>query len=491
MKQRSGFPKSIPYIIANEAAERFSFYGMKAVLTTFLAAQFFNPMRKPELEELARARASEETHFFITLAYFTPVLGGLIADWFLGKYRTILYISLFYCVGHACLALFEDNYSLFMTGLVLIALGAGGIKPCVSANMGDQFDHTNQHLLPRAFSMFYFSINFGAFFSTLLTPWLMKHYGPSMAFGVPGLLMALATFIFWLGRKQYVKVPPTGYRRANFVAINLYALSKIGKKRKGASLLDMAADQFSQESIEGVKAVWRVLGVFAFIPVYWALWDQSGAEWVLQASHRYMDLHFAGIDWLPEQVQAINPILILLFIPLVDMIVYPWIEKCGVRVTPLRKIGAGFVLMIFTFVVITCIQMRLDRGIVTSIGWQLLAYVLLTASEVMVSVTGLEFAYTQAPPSMKSTIMAFWFLTVSMGNYIVSLINKNIAGGGFFAQFSGASYYGLFTVIITVVTIIYFLMSYRFLVRSYLLSDEDKNAQATLPYATNNTHTTS
>jgi POT family proton-dependent oligopeptide transporter len=473
MAEKTGFPKSIPYIIVNEAAERFSFYGMKAILTTFLVSQFFNPTGDPALNDVAKARASEETHFFITLAYFTPVLGGLVADWFLGKYRTILYISLFYCVGHACLAIFENNLNMFMFGLILIAIGAGGIKPCVSANMGDQFDHTNEHLISKAFSMFYFSINFGAFFSTLLTPWLMKNFGPSVAFGVPGLLMAFATLVFWLGRKKYVKVPPSGYKKENFVAINLYALSKILKRKKGEGFLDAAADKFSAQSIDGVKAVWRALAVFAFIPVYWALWDQSGAEWVLQASDKNMDLYFAGITWLPEQVQAINPILILLFIPIFDLVLYPAIEKTGISLTPLRKIGTGFVLMILTFILIAYIQTRLDREITTNIAWQLLAYVILTASEVMVSVTGLEFAYTQAPKSMKSTIMAFWFLTVSAGNYAVSLINKNISSGGFFAQFTGADYYWMFTGIITITTIIYFILSRNFTLKSYLPSDNE------------------
>jgi proton-dependent oligopeptide transporter, POT family len=474
MSQKPQFPRSIPYIIGNEAAERFSFYGMKAILTTFLVSQFFNPTGDPALGDVARARANEETHFFITMAYFTPVLGGLLADWFLGKYRTILYISLFYCLGHACLAMFENNLNGFMFGLMLIAIGAGGIKPCVSANVGDQFDKSNESLITKAFSLFYFSINLGAFFSTLLTPMLMQWYGPKVAFGIPGILMGIATFVFWLGRNKYVKVPPSGYKKENFLAINFYALTKIGKTLTGQGILDAAADKYPAKSIDGVKAVWRVLSVFAFIPIFWAMYDQNGSEWVLQATHEKMDKNFLGITWLAEQVQAINPILILTFIPLFSWVIYPSIEKLGIKVTALRKIGAGLLLTAMSFAIIAYIQFRLDSGITTNIAWQLSAYFVLTAAEVLISITGLEYAYTQAPPTMKSTIMAFYMLTVSLGNYFVSLINKNMAAGGFLSHLHGTNYYLFFISIISVFTLIYFFASRRIVEKSYLPSEMEQ-----------------
>src|SRR3954471_17761471 len=128
------YPKSIFYIIGNEAAERFSFYGMRSILATFLVAQFFNPTNNPALQTVAEARSNQSTHFFVTLAYTLPFVGAIVADWFTGKYKIILYISIVYCFGHLCLAVFDDNLSGFTTGLVLIAIGAGGIKSCVSAN---------------------------------------------------------------------------------------------------------------------------------------------------------------------------------------------------------------------------------------------------------------------------------------------------------------------------------------------------------------------
>src|SRR5689334_6926592 len=118
-------PSQIPFIIGTEACERFSFYGMRNILTRFLAVYLFVSLGKKEAE----AEAKEIFHVFAMGVYFFPLLGGWIADRFLGKYRTIFWLSLLYCAGHACLAVFESNKTGFFTGLFLIALGSGGIKP--------------------------------------------------------------------------------------------------------------------------------------------------------------------------------------------------------------------------------------------------------------------------------------------------------------------------------------------------------------------------
>jgi POT family proton-dependent oligopeptide transporter len=406
------------------------------------------------------------------------ILGGLLADGYLGKYRTIFWLSLVYVAGDACLALFNTNYELFMLGLLLITLGAGGIKPCVSANVGDQFGKSNQHLITKMFGWFYFAINAGSMLSTVLTPVIKNHFGPFWAFGVPGMLMFFATFIFWLGRKKYVRVPPKPFTRVNFINISFYALFHSGQKKKGESLLDVAKNSFPEKAVEDIKSVWRVLAVFAFIPVYWALYDQNGSEWVLQAQTiasyggTKMNLGFTSINWLPEQIQVINPVLILVFIPLFSYIIYPGIEKLGIKVTSLRKIGAGFVLTAVTFIFIAILQARIDAGLHPGIGLQILAYVTITASEILVSITGLEYAYSQAPPSMKSTIMSFWLMTVFVGDFVVSLINANIASKGFMSRFTGQNFYWFFFGVVCVTTIIYFLVSGKFKETSYLVADE-------------------
>src|SRR2546422_10964968 len=123
----------------------------------------------------------------------------------LDKSRHILFLYIVYCFGPHAFALGHTRLRLTL-GLGLIALGAGGIKPCVSANVGDQFGASNQHLLTRVFSWFYFSINFGSAFSTILIPELLQRCGPALAFGTPGIFMFIATVVFWLGRKRFVHI---------------------------------------------------------------------------------------------------------------------------------------------------------------------------------------------------------------------------------------------------------------------------------------------
>jgi POT family proton-dependent oligopeptide transporter len=454
------FPRAIRFIMWNEAAERFTFYGMKAILTTFLVTHFFNPQALPGLQDAAKAKANEQTHLFITLAYAASIIGAFAADWFIGKYRTVLYLSLVYVAGIVCQTLFSDDYSLFMCGVYLIALGSGGIKPCVSANVGDQFTEENRHLLPKAFSLFYFCINCGSFCSTLLIPLVYVHYGPALAFGIPGVLMSLAIIVFAAGRRTYIKIPPRGFPRENFIRINAYALLGWMRGRKGKRpLLDIAKDQFSAEAVDGIRSVWRILAVFAFIPVFWALYDQNSSEWVLQATQ--LDLDLFGYTLLPQQVQAINPVLILVFIPLFGVWLFPRLEAKGIVIRPLYRIGAGLLFTLAAFLVIYRLQLWIDAGQRPWVGWQLLAYLILTIGEVLVNLTGLQYAYDQAPQKMKSTIMAFWMLTVAVGNYFVSLVNGNIAAGGFLSHLHGASYYLFFSAIMAVTCLLYFLVVRR------------------------------
>jgi POT family proton-dependent oligopeptide transporter len=393
------------------------------------------------------------------------------------------------------LALSTGNEGLFTTALMLIAIGAGGIKPCVSANVGDQFDESNAHLLPKAFGAFYASINAGSLLSILLIPYLKSHYGAAVAFGVPAIAMIIAIAFFYMGRDQYRRVPPKGdgnkavilatalgsllisyiwldkmlhlgvgpvlglfAKPGNFVGINLYAAMNGG--------FAAAEKEYGVESVDGIKSVWRVMSVFGFIPIFWALWDQSQSEWVVQASK--MDLNFLGIKWEAEQISFVNAGFILAFIPLFTMIVYPGLEKAGIKVTPLRKIGAGFVLASISFVMISIIQQWIDAGQTPNIGWQILAFVVLTAAEVLVSITGLEYAYTQSPPSMKSTIMACWLLMVTLGNVLVSVIQNNIKSKGFFAQFQGAGFFWLFTGICAVTAVLFMIISPRLQEKKYI-----------------------
>lgn len=507
-------PPGIPFIIGNEAAERFSFYGMKTILAVFMTQYMLSATGTPNY--MTDTEAREWVAWFVASAYFFPVLGALLADALLGKYLTIMILSMVYCLGHAALACIDlppaalqatlDPRGWLVAGLFLIAFGSGGIKPCVSAHVGDQFCRRNGHLMSRVFGWFYFSINFGSFFSTLLTPWLLKTHGPGWAFGVPGILMAIATFVFWLGRKRYAHLPPQGF----------------------AFLREAAAP-------EGRSAILRLVMVYAFVAVFWSLYDQTGSAWVLQAGQ--MDCNFLGIDWLESQVQAVNPLLILIYVPLFAYVIYPMMGKV-IKLTPLRKIGMGFVLTVVAFAISAHAQRLIDDeqavyratiapivaaegidltktaealramernapaaaldalrttaagserdgkiadtlalgGIAISkdgsrleaqwpsIAWQLLAYLVLTAAEVMVSITGLEFSYTQAPASMKSIVMSLWLLAVSAGNVLTALVNRFTQDADGNSTLTGASYYWFFTALMLAATLVFMVISrfYRY-----------------------------
>lgn len=449
------FPPQVRFIIGNEACERYSFYGMKGILVGYMTGE----MLKGGLGQSADT-ATKWFHLFVMLNYFTPLLGAWISDKFWGRYRTILWISLLYCVGHGVLAVADVLYPavqppapiveltetakksweaanavatqgriwMLGLGLTLIAVGAGGIKPCVSAFMGDQFVDGSTRLYERAYAAFYFSINFGSFFSFLTIPWVKDHWGYSWAFGIPGILMGVATLIFYLGSSKYRKVPPARETRsAGFFAV-LFEAFRNRQPGRGFWEGAMSGARFSPGEVKAAASVAPVLMVFAFIPPFWAMFDQHSSTWIVQADKMVpfeVVVPFLGWKYLigGEQMQSLNPLLILLLIPLMTLVVYPAFGRMT-KVTPLRRIGVGMFVAGFSYVVVAWIQQRIGAGEKLSVLWQAIPYVILTTAEVLVSTTGLEFAYTQAAKSMKSTIMSFWLLTVAVGNFLVAMITK-------------------------------------------------------------------
>lgn len=430
-------PPGIKYIVGNEAAERFNFYGMRAILVVYMTKYLMD--RSGNLAPMSDNEASAAYHWFLFANYFFPMLGAVVADAFWGKYRTIFWISLVYCLGSVVLAIDHTRLGLTL-GLTLIAIGSGGIKPCVSSNVGDQFGAANQHLLSKAFGWFYFSINFGSFFSILLIPVLLEKYGPFPAFGVPAVLMLLATFIFWKGRYKFAHIPPTG--TAYFKQV------------------------FNRE---GLLALGRLSTIFVFIAIFWSLWDQSGGEWVLQAEK--MNLRFMGINWLASQIQAVNAIMVLAFIPLFQYVIYPLVGRVF-PLTPLRKIGLGLIVAGLAFMVSAWIETQIAAGLKPSIGWQLPAYALLTAAEIMVSITGLEFAYTQAPRHMKAMVQALYLLSISAGNAFTALVHVFIENPDGTVKLHGASYYLFFSALSIGCVAVYVFVAKAYKERSYLQGDQ-------------------
>jgi POT family proton-dependent oligopeptide transporter len=372
-----------------------------------------------------------------------------------------------YCFGHFALAVNDTRIGL-MVGLGLIALGAGGIKPCVSANVGDQFGPSNQHLLSKIFSWFYFSINCGAAFSTLICPWLLDPFtatpwmveklpagfvhflewchGPRFAFGLPGIAMVIATIIFWLGRNKTVHRPPSG--------------------------VGQFFSQFS--NAESLKSLGNILILVPFAAMFWALWQQNFSSWVDQADK--MDRHMFGINWLTAQIQTVNPLFVLVMLPFTSYVLYPAVDKI-VKVTPLRKFGAGLFMIIFSFLIVAWIQTRIDAGEKPHIIWQILAFLVLTLGEVLVSVTHLEFAYTQAPRTMKSLVMFTYLGSVALGNKFTALVDHFIQNPDGTVKLAGAAYFFFFVKVMTVTAILWCVVSPFYRGKTYT-DDEGQAAPA-------------
>jgi POT family proton-dependent oligopeptide transporter len=464
------WPPGVPYIIGNEAAERFSYYGMNSILTIFMTKYLTDKMGN--LSVMQPAAAEAWYHTFVVVLYFLPLLGAVLADAFFGKFKVVLWLSIVYCLGHGTLALMGSSVAtavepryLLLLGLVMIAMGAGGIKPCVSTNVGDQFGETNKHLLPKLFNWFYFTINAGSAASTLIIPWLLEPYkaspefvanwpgvaaflesprlhSPDIAFGLPGVFMVFATIFFWLGRKKFVHIPPVGGRR-------------------------YAAEIFNKET---AKIIGNILIPVPFVAMFWALWQQNFSSWIIQAES--MDRHLFGIDWLSSQIQTVNPIFILIMLPLFSYVVYPLVEKV-VPLTPLRKMGAGLFVTAASFLLVAIIQKWIDDGGKPNIIWQVWAFVILTAGETLVSPTHLEFSYTQGPVKMKSLIMCTYLIAISSGNAFTALVNWFIQNPDGSVKLQGASYFMFFVWVMLGTAVLFAIITPFYKGRTYLQDQTD------------------
>jgi POT family proton-dependent oligopeptide transporter len=469
------WPPQIKFIVGNEACERFSYYGIRSILALYISQVLFKYQPAGE----AKDRATEIIHLFIFANYFTPLLGAWVSDKLWGRYNTIFYVSLIYCLGNLFLAVGVGSVWGLYLGLGFIALGSGGIKPCVSAFCGDQFKPDQAALLQKAYGLFYWSINFGSFFSFLVIPWLKDQWGYRVAFGVPGLLMLVATLIFWLGRKEYLRIPPSRETKsAGFVKVTSFALKNFGRRKAGQGFWDVARERFNEREVDAAQSVGPILAVFAPICIFWALFDQTSSTWVMQGN-KMLAVKIAGsFEIGAEQMQSMNPAFVMILVPL-TLWIYPRFEKLfRVRVSPLRRMGTGMILAAISYVIVGGLQTRVDAGAQLSVLWQTLPYFLLTLAEVLISTTGLEFAFTQAAAEMKSTIMSFWLLTVAFGNLFVPILTKlksSLAGAGEGASASvNASTFYLYAGLTFAVALVFILVAVQYKERELQLTSVHK-----------------
>ena len=263
--------------------------------------------------------------------------------------------------------------------------------------------------------------------------------------------MLIATILFWLGRNEFVHIPASGWEK-------------------------FRTETFSRE---GLQALLNLCVLFyVFLPVFWSLFDQTGSSWVLQGQK--MNLMVGDYKLSPAQIQALNPLFILLLVPTFTYVIYPLIDKVF-PLTPLRKISIGFFLASASF----AISALLESWIISTPGnpphifWQAVPYLVLTSAEVMVSITCLEFSYTQAPKSMKSFIMSLFWLAVTVGNLLTAGVNKVIMIDDNHSHLEGANYFWFFAGLMLVAAVVFVFVAQFYKGKTYIQDDAEDEAQAT------------
>lgn len=300
----AGPPLGFWFFFWGEFAERCSYYGMRAILALYMIDKL----------GISEANAATYNSFFIAATYFLPLVGGYVADRWFGKYWTILGFSIPYILGHVILGV--ENFWFMCFALLLLAMGSGVIKPNISTLMGLTYDQKRpgqDKLRSDGFAMFYFSINIGAAISLFAMPVIRDHLGYAMAFLFPAGLMAISFVIFALGKPYY-------------------ATETVG---------------YTPKTPEERAAQWtvlkRILGLFVLVMFFWAIFDQASSTWIFFANS-CMNLRMFGVEVDPDQIQAFNPVFILILLPAITVLLRVLDAKGILKLRATDKMVVGFLL---------------------------------------------------------------------------------------------------------------------------------------------------
>ena len=484
-------PPHVANIVVNEAAERFCYYGLRAILTLYLT----------DVLQLSEAAAVATASYFIAGSYLSPLLGGFVADAYLGRYATILAFCSIYLLGTLVLAggafagaALSLRLAGLYGGLALVALGTGGIKANIAPFGVDQLVGFADVDTTSFFLVFYASINCGSLLTYAVMPVARARAGFGAAFSLPAGALLLSILVFLAASRKYTRQPPSGSIFTRSWRVLAAALGRprgegeplikpasaamaatgsggsmvsnpLGGGGSGAAFaspasplspsstllsastpgatattaamltgtfLDRArgAAGVADSDVVDLVAVMRIAPIFLVLPFFWSLYDQTSTTWTLQARR----LNRGGIE--PDQVQILNPLLVVCFVPLFDAAVrrlsalprrWSWL-----RPTPLRRMTAGCFLTAFAFalsgILESAVAAAAPGAAPPSVAWQVPQFVVLSIAELCVSTTGLEFAFREAPPSSKGLVMALFFLTSTAGNLMSAAIFSAVDG---------------------------------------------------------------
>lgn len=486
-KKKTGNWKACRFILGNECCERLAYYGMGTNLVNYLEKRL----------NMGNVKASNSVTNWSGTCYITPLIGAFLADSYLGRYWTIASFSILYVFGMTLLTLSasvkglkpscendvcqatSSQTAVCFAALYIIALGTGGIKPCVSSFGADQFDETDETEKKKKssfFNWFYFSINVGALIASSVLVWIQMNVGWGWGFGIPAVAMAIAVVFFFSGsrlyrvqkpggsaltrmfqvvvaslRKSNVKVPEDNFLlyETSDVECNITGSRKLEHTRK-LRFFDKAAVQIESDDIKGsanpwrlctvtqveeLKSIVRLLPIWATGIVFSTVYSQMSTMFVLQGNT--MDQHMGPRFKIPSaSLSLFDTISVIFWAPVYDKLIVPFArKKTGHErgFTQLQRMGIGLVISIFSMVVAGVLEViRLDyvrrhnyydlEEIPMSIFWQVPQYFLIGCAEVFTFIGQLEFFYDQAPDAMRSMCSALSLTTVALGNYLSTLL---------------------------------------------------------------------
>ncbi|XP_061347200.1 protein NRT1/ PTR FAMILY 8.1-like [Gastrolobium bilobum] len=487
-KRETGTWRACPFILGNECCERLAYYGMSTNLVVYF---------KYHLHQHS-ATASKNVADWGGTCYITPLIGAFVADAYLGRYLTILCFSIVYVIGMTLLTLSalvpglkptcygQDNCyatrgqsAVCFVALYLIALGTGGIKPCVSSFGADQFDDADaaeKKNKSSFFNWFYLSINIGALIAASLLVWIQERVSWALGFGIPALAMAIAVVSFFSGTRLYRNQKPGGSPLTRICQVIVASIrnyhvevpndksllyeitdtqeSAIQGSRKldhsnGLRFFDKAAvlgnsgdvkDSVNPwrlctvTQVEELKAIIRLLPVWATGIIFATVYSQMSNYFVLQGET--MNTHLGKFQIPPASLSIFDTLSVIFWVPVYDRIIVPIARKFSGHkngLTQLQRMGIGLFISIFSMIyALTLEHMRLrmvkrhnyqdHEEIPMSIFWQVPPYFIIGCAEVFTFIGQLEFFYEQAPDAMRSLCSALSLLTVALGQYLSSLL---------------------------------------------------------------------
>jgi POT family proton-dependent oligopeptide transporter len=423
-----GHPPAIWFFFWGEFAERSSYYGMRTILALYMTQAL----------RLEDTTATPLYSAFKMACYFLPLVGGLVADRWLGRYWTIVGFSVPYVAGHFILGI-PNDIALF-TALALLAGGSGVIKPNISTLMGQTYDQKRpgmEQLRVAAFNWFYFSINIGALISTFFLPQLRDHY----------ILTSLTPEVRAQAESAALQGTPVSNFASPEILQSAYAVAfAFPAWLMVASLIVFAAGKrfYATETTEYHPLTdderslqWRTLvrlfGIFGLIVLWWVGYEHNDTLWVF-FMRDYVDLRVPLLSQTvsPDQLQFLNALFVILLIPTFN-ILFGWLDPQVKIFTSMRKVLAGFLLTVVAIGIMSmagflaqghvALQAQGDKMVEVatakvSILWPTLAYIVLTTGEVLLYGTMLELAYSAAPKSMKGFVTACFLVTNALGNFI-------------------------------------------------------------------------